>query len=192
MSDHLTTQQLIQKIESADRKYRRSSTILLIIIDVAIAATLILQYQALEQFKTQSAERGAGLKALSEEQKAESEKTNRYLQCIARYFADPNRSETIIADIESCSIDKTSGAVVPGTSPLASTNPGSDSENLTPGPATTGPSNSNTGNPGNGQNNGGSSGGNGGSTPPPRNPIQRFLTDPLLDFVNNVRGNIGL
>ena len=195
MSNHLTTQQLIAKIETADKRYRRSSTVLLIIIGFAIAATLVLQYQALEQFRAQSAERAAGLKALSEAQKAESEKSNRYLQCIARYFADPNRRETIITDIESCNIDLATGAFIPGTDndPLATS--GSDTVNLSPGPAATGPNNSNTGDPGAGQNNGGTSG-SGGDTPPPRNFIQRNITDPLVngtvDLINGARGIIGL
>lgn len=136
MSDHLTTQQLIAKIETADRRYRRSSTVLLIIIGVAIAATLILQYQALEQFQAQSAERAAGLKALQEEQKKEAEKSNRYLQCIARYFADPNRRETVIQDIESCNIDPTTGYLIPGVDDTKSNSvrPG-DPTNLVPGPS---------------------------------------------------------
>lgn len=140
MSDHLTTQQLIAKIETADRRYRKSSTVLLIIIGFAIAATLVLQYQALEQFKQQSAERGAGLKALQEENQRESEKTNRYLQCIARYFANPDRAQTTIRSIDDCTIDGKTGAIVPGTdqTPLASS--GSDSTNLSPGPSG-GPSN---------------------------------------------------
>lgn len=186
MSSHVSTQELINRIEKNDRRYRRASTLLLIIIGFAIAATLILQYQALEAFKSQSAERAAGLKSLSEDQKAESEKTNRYLQCIARYFADPNRQDTIIADIESCSIDKTSG-VVPGTdqTPLASGNPGNSSPSLTPGPAATGP-NSTPVNP----------------TPdpdtetdpnpaPPRGVIPRLL-DGVTGLVNDARGILGL
>jgi hypothetical protein len=141
MSDHLTTQELISKIETADRRYRRSSTVLLIIIGVAIAATLVLQYQALEQFQAQSAERAAGLKALQEEQKKESEKSNRYLQCIARYFADPNRRDTVIQDIDSCNIDPTTGLLIPGADDTKSNSvrPG-DPTLLAPGPSG-GPSN---------------------------------------------------
>lgn len=139
MSDHLITQELIQKIESADRKYRRSTTVLLILIGVAIAVMLFLQFQALEQFKAQSKDRGDAIKALQEENKQESEKTNRCLQCIARYFANPNRSQTVIQSIDDCNIDATTGAVVPGIdqTPLASS--GSNSGNLSPGPSSGGP-----------------------------------------------------
>lgn len=184
MSDHLTTQQLIAKIESADRKYRRSSTVLLIIIGVAIAATLILQYQALEQFKTQSAERGAGLKALQEENQRESERTNRYLQCIARYFANPDRAQTTIRSIDDCTIDGKTGAVVPGTdqTPLASA--GSDSGNLSPGPSG-GPS-TNPVNP-----NPDPDTETDPNTPPPRGVIPRLL-DGATGLLNGARGILGL
>jgi len=140
MSDHLTTQQLIAKIENADKRYRRSSTVLLIIIGIAIALMLFLQFQALEQFKAQSADRGAAIKALQQENKKEAEKTNRYLQCIARYFADPNRRDTVIQDIDSCNIDPTTGFLIPGVddSKSNSVRPG-DPTLLAPGPATTGP-----------------------------------------------------
>lgn len=182
MSDHLTTQQLIAKIENADRRYRRSSTVLLIIIGFAIAATLVLQYQALEQFKQQSAERGAGLKSLQEENQRESEKTNRYLQCIARYFANPDRAQTTIRSIDDCTIDGKTGAIVPGTdqSPIASS--GSDSVNLSPGPSG-GPSTSNP--PENPDT----------STPtnpaPPRGVIPLIL-DGVTGLVDDARGILGL
>lgn len=175
MSDHLTTQQLIEKIETADRRYRKSSTLLLIIIGLAIALMLFLQFQALEQFKAQSADRGAAIKALQQENKEESEKTNRYLQCIARYFANPNRSQTVIQSIDDCNIDPSTGAVVPGIDPSPLASSGSDSVNLSPGPSG-GPSTSNppenpdTSTP--------------IDTPPPRGVIPRlrdFLTGTLDD-----------
>jgi len=178
MSDHLTTQELIQKIESADRKYRRSTTVLLILIGVAIAVMLFLQFQALEQFKAQSKDRGDAIKALQEENKAESERTNRYLQCIARYFANPDRANTVINSIEDCNIDPTTGAMIPGTdTPIISSDPG-ESSSLTPGPAATGPN----------------------TTPSNPNPDPDTETDPnpapprgviplLRDIVNGVRDN---
>lgn len=184
MSDHVSTQQLIQKIESADRKYRRSTTVLLIIIGIAIALMLFLQYQALEQFKGQSADRGAALKQLQEENKTESERTNRYLQCIARYFADPNRRETVIENIDSCNIDPTTGAFVPGIDPTPIASSGSEATpgNLSPGPSG-GPSTSNppenpdTSSP--------------IDTPPPRGVIPRLL-DGVTGLVDNARGILGL
>lgn len=185
MSDHLTTQQLIQKIETADRRYRKSSTLLLIIIGLAIALMLFLQFQALEQFKAQSADRGAAIKALQEENKSESEKTNRYLQCIARYFANPDRVNTVIQSIDDCNIDSSTGAFVPGIdqTPLAAS--GSDSGNLSPGPSSGGPSTT----PGN-------------TTPdpdtetdpnpaPPRGVIPRIL-DGVDSVIDSARGILGL
>lgn len=190
MSDHLTTQELIAKIENADKRYRRSTTVLLILIGIAIAVMLFLQFQALEQFKGQSKDRGDAIKALQEENKQESERTNRYLQCIARYFADPNRRETVIENIESCNIDPTTGAFVPGIdqSPIAS----SDSE-ATPGNLSPGPSGGPSTTPGN-------------TTPdpdtetdpnpaPPRGVIPRVLdsvTGGLNGLVDGARGILGL
>lgn len=186
MSDHLTTQQLIEKIESADRKYRRSTTVLLILIGVAIAVMLFLQFQALEQFKAQSKDRGDAIKELQEENKQESEKTNRYLQCIARYFADPNRRETVIQNIEVCNIDPTTGALVPGLdqSPIASSDQEATPGNLSPGPS------------------GGPSTTPGIINPdpdtetdpnpaPPRGVIPRLL-DGVSGLVDNARGILGL
>jgi hypothetical protein len=137
MSNHLTTQQLIQKIETADRRYRKSSTVLLIIIGLAIALMLFLQSQALEAFKTQSADRGAAIKLLQEENKREAETTNRYLQCIASYFANPDRANTVIQSIDDCNIDPSTGAFVPGIdqSPLASSSSEGTPGNLSPGPS---------------------------------------------------------
>ncbi len=180
MSDHLSTQQLINRIESADRKYRRSTTVLLIVIGVAIALSIFLQYQALEQFKNQSAERSADSKVLQESIKRETEKTNQVLRCIAAYFANPNRADTVIQNIDQCNIDPSTGAVIFDTE--QNTPAGSGPLSLSPGPSG-GPSTSNPPeNPDTSKRQ---------NDDPPRGIIPRTL-DSIFDLVNDARGIIGL
>lgn len=190
MSDHLSTQELIRNIERSDRRFRLATQIFLVLIGLALCLVLYLQFQALEQFKQQSADRSAEIKQLQEENKAESEKSNRYLRCIATYFANPDRGNTVIQSIEDCNIDPTTGAFVPGVEqPIASNPTGSSS--LTPGSANPEPSNNNT-NPGGGQGQGNPGGNNGSENTPERNFVQRNITDPLLKFVDDSRAIIGL
>lgn len=188
MSDHLSTQELISDIERNDRRFRMSVTVLLVIIGLAIGVMLFLQYQALERFKSQAARNEAENSALQKTIKEETQKTNRYLQCIAQYFANPDRADTTIKSIDDCTIDKTTGALVPGldSTPLASNGSGSDSDFLAPGPAPPGqatnppvrrdpiPENPNPTNP-----------------PPPRGVIP-FLMDGLSGLIDRARGILGL
>lgn len=200
MSDHVSTQELINKIESADRKYRRSTTVLLVVIGIAIALSIFLQYQALEQFRQQSAQRSSDNKVLQEAIKRETEKTNQVLRCIAAYFANPDRSNTVIQNIDQCNIDPSTGAIIFDTEQNIPA--GSGPASLTPGPAGTGPNTNTSNNP---SNSSGSAGGGSGNDPDPdpdpettpeRNFIQRNVTDPIVngavDIVNGARGIIGL
>lgn len=132
MSDHQTTQELIQNIETMDRRYRRASTMLLVFMGLAIAVTLALQYRAIEEFRNQSAERAEAIKQLQEDNKAESEKTNRYLQCIAEYFAANSESAATLKSLDDCTIDAATGAAVPGVSSESVSGTSSSGQSATP------------------------------------------------------------
>ncbi len=113
MSGDETSAEVIRKIQSRDSKYRAFFVFLMLGVLVALFAVIFLQAQALQEFRNQSAARGAGLKTLSEQNLDAAGRTNSYLQCLARYFAETDRAELQLTDLDACSYER-GGNAVPG------------------------------------------------------------------------------
>lgn len=172
MEPKKSPEELLEIIRREDKRFRTSLAIFMSAIGGVLILVLALQYQALTGFQSQSDERAAGIKSLQEQVKSESQKSNRYLRCIALFFAQTDRANATIKDIDSCDINLETGE------PIVSPEDTKQVEDNDPVVNPT-PDNPN----GNEQ------------TPPPatdRNVIQKNLTDPLFKGLNDIRGAIGL
>lgn len=113
MSGEETSAEVIHKIQARDTKYRVFFVILMIVVIVSLFGVIFLQAQALSEFRGQSAERAASLKALQQQNLEASGRTNSYLQCLARFFAEQDRTNLTLTDLDKCSYER-GGNAVPG------------------------------------------------------------------------------
>lgn len=113
MSAEETSTQVIRKIQAKDSKYRLFFVVLMILVLVAMGGVILLQAAALQEFRGQSAERAASLKKLQRDNLDASGRTNAYLQCLARFFAESDRADLTLTDLDKCSYER-AGSVVPG------------------------------------------------------------------------------
>lgn len=158
MSDHLSTQELINRIESKDRRFRTAQAIFLILLLSLLIGVVFVQFRTLDTVRQQL----VASKAQADENSKQSDKQRevivRRLDCMVAFFSQPDRTTIRIADIEKCSLEKDDPAQffapVNGTSSTTTTNgDGSNTTttttNDTPGnpgatPSTTPPQSTNT------------------------------------------------
>ena len=105
--------EIIRKIDRRDSKYRLAFVLLMFFVLAVLSAVAILQFQALQEFKQQSSERAAAIEKRQQEDLALAGRTNAYIQCIARFFAERNRTNLTLTDLDNCSYER-SGTPVPG------------------------------------------------------------------------------
>lgn len=111
---------LLHKIERNDRHFRMAQSIFMTLIGLILVGLIAAQFVVINNFQSQSAERAKSLKALqqsnnelAESNKHLSEQSNRYIQCIAQFFASEDRQNRVLEDLDSC-IYTDSGETVPG------------------------------------------------------------------------------
>lgn len=133
--DKQTHYDLLHKIEKNDRRFRTAQTIFMSIIGMILVGLVAAQFLVISNFQAQSAERAKGLKQLQEDNKTLSEankhlneQTNRYVQCIARFFATTDRQTRVLTDLDKCSYEQ-NGQSLPGLDITPSSS-------LTPAPTT--------------------------------------------------------
>ncbi len=105
--------ELIRSVENRNRKYRVAFVVLMGLVLASLVFVVTLQYQALQKIEGQSAERARALKSLQEKTLETSGRTNSYIQCIARFFAEPNRADVTLTDLDKCNLER-NGTAVPG------------------------------------------------------------------------------
>lgn len=113
MSGEETSAQVIRKIQAKDSKYRLFFVVLMILVVVGLGGVIFLQAQALQEFKHQSASRAAALKSLASQNLDAAGRTNSYIQCLGRFFAEADRVDLQLKDLDQCSYER-GGNAVPG------------------------------------------------------------------------------
>lgn len=111
---------LLHRIEKNDRRFRMAQTIFMSLIGFILVGLIAAQFMVIRSFQDQSAERANGLKQLQQDNKQLAqdnkhltEQTNRYIQCIAQFFATTDRQDRILTDLDDC-IYEDGGTTVPG------------------------------------------------------------------------------
>lgn len=126
---HASTQRLIANIEKKDRRFRVAQAIFMALVALAMIVLLLLNYVQLIQKNHLLGQQGALLqqqKDSTEELKRNTndrlDKVDNHIDCIAKFFAQSNRAELSIADLQSCSITTTS-TLTPGYTPVDKSDP---------------------------------------------------------------------
>lgn len=96
-----------------DKRFRIFQALFMGIIGIALIVLVAAQFIVINQFQDQSAQRAAGLKQLAETAQNNTELSNQYLQCIARFFATTDRSGQVLTDLDQCAYER-NGVPIPG------------------------------------------------------------------------------
>lgn len=180
-----TSLELLQTIQHRDRRFRLAQTVFMSIVALVLCGVLVALYTQNQSLRDQANDRSEKTRQLLaaqertiSEQKKEIETTNRYIQCIAQFFATTDRATRFLTDLDACSIQQ-NGQQVGGV-------------NLTPtqqqqAPAITNNTTNNTtnNNPGNSSGSGGNGGGDGNDGNNQRDPV-RVLGIPVCVPLTNV------
>lgn len=107
--------EIVDQIEGKDRKFRAAQAIFLALIFVILVIVVAVQFKTLSGVQEQLAQQ----KILLEEQKSNTDQIqattaelSKQLDCIAKYFAQRDRAETTISNLEQCTIIRPDGSVV--------------------------------------------------------------------------------
>jgi hypothetical protein len=104
MSDHASTQELINKIESKDRRFRTAQAAFMLLLLAALVGIVFVQFRTLESVHQQL----VVSRTVAAETKSQSNAQNAIiihrLDCMTAFFSVPNRTNLTISDVEKCSI----------------------------------------------------------------------------------------
>lgn len=133
-----TTQQMILEIERKDRRFRIAQTVFMLLVMAAMVGALIFLIQLLDRMEEQLDKQKQTIQSLEQN----SKKQTQHLQCVAEFFtkSGEEREDSRIKTIDDCVLVDNkkrlqSNNETGGQDPTADSN-----ENLTSGPAQTGPS----------------------------------------------------
>lgn len=100
---------LIRTIERKDRRFRVAQALFLAIIALAVAGVLLAQFHTISEFRHSSEQQSDTILQLQREAKESDKRAADHLACIARFFANPDRQDTVITDIDKCFIEQRAG-----------------------------------------------------------------------------------
>lgn len=106
MSDHLSTQQLIQQIEKKDRRFRTAQSIFMALLMITLIFLVSLVFRTLDSVKQQLEGQKNIVAQFKEEEEAQLQKITRRLDCMVVFFSTPDRQNLTIEDIERCSLNR--------------------------------------------------------------------------------------
>lgn len=137
----LTTDELLHLIETNDRRFRVAQAVFMFVISGILVTLLFSNYQTIVAFQKQSEERRNAIEKIQQATKDSVDETERYIYCIAQFFASKDRANLIITDLDNCKITDTSSASTLTPAQLsgepAPTSPYKSAPEATPWPATT-------------------------------------------------------
>lgn len=106
MSDHLSTQELIQRVEIQNRKFKIAQTVFMTLLLVSLCAVITLQFQTLNNVEKQLAEQTIITEQNDKTTNEQTDKIIRRLDCMVAFFSQTDRVNLTIADIEKCSLNR--------------------------------------------------------------------------------------
>lgn len=108
-----TSLELLQTIQHRDRRFRLAQTIFMSIVALVLCGVLIALYAQNQSLSAQANDRAKNVQKLLDAQertiaaqKEEIETTNRYIQCIAQFFATTDRANRFLTDLDACNIQQ--------------------------------------------------------------------------------------
>lgn len=145
MSDHLSTQELINRIESKDRKFRTAQAIFTLLLFVALVGVIFLQFRTLNNVREQLNTSKATAAETAKQSDLQREKIIRRLDCMVAFFSQKDRTNLSISNIDKCSLDRngnlndffivpggTINAPANGTTPTTSSQPSQQQSTTAP------------------------------------------------------------
>lgn len=112
-ADDQAIRALIANVEAKDKRFRIFQGLFMGIVSILLIVLVGAQFFVIKQFQDQSAQRAAGIKKIAQTAQHNTELSNQYLQCIARFFATTDRQSRILTDLDNCVYEQ-NGAVIPG------------------------------------------------------------------------------
>ena len=106
MSDHLSTQELINRIESKDRKFRLAQSVFMILLLATLTGVIFVQFRTLNAVKEQLIVQKATSEERSSQNRELQDKIIRRLDCMVQFFSQPDRSNLTIENINQCSLNR--------------------------------------------------------------------------------------
>lgn len=102
MPEQQTSQDLIHTIEARDRRYRIAWVISALAIIIALIVVVIMQYRNLEKQED-------GIEKIKADNADQYKKISDQIDCIADFFAERDRDNKLIDDLEKCNISQYRG-----------------------------------------------------------------------------------
>lgn len=106
MSDHGSTQELIQKIEKKDRRFRFFQSSFVLLLMIGLTTVIYIQFQLLDTVKMQLRQDASTAKETREARDKQLGRVERRLNCIVLYFTQQNRTTITIEDIDKCTLSR--------------------------------------------------------------------------------------
>lgn len=102
----MTTDQLIEQIETKDRRFRLAQTVFMVSTFIALAIVIFIQNQTLHGVQDQLTQ----AKEVAAEQSKQSDKSDekiiRRLDCMTVFFSQRNRTNLTIDNIDRCTLNR--------------------------------------------------------------------------------------
>lgn len=134
MSDHASTQDLIHRIESKDRKFRTAQSLFMIMLLAVLSGIIFVQFRTLDTVRQQLVASKATATETSKQSKAQRDTIIRRLDCVVAFFAQPDRTNLVISDIDKCSLnpsDNPTKFFAPANNTTSTTNTNGDGSKTT-------------------------------------------------------------
>lgn len=113
----LSIQQLVEKMERNDRRFRIAQSLFMFLIGAALVMLFVLQLN-------QNAQRAKLITDLERHNDSQLQLQTKYIQCIFKFFANQDRQNKTVADPNTCAIQD-NGEPIPGVDITPSKSPSS-------------------------------------------------------------------
>jgi hypothetical protein len=127
MSDHASTQELINSIEKKDKSFRLAQSIFLTLLLVLLVGIVFVQFRTLDTVRQQLVASKATATETTNQSNQQRDTIIRRLDCVVAFLNQPNRTALVISDIDKCSLNTADSptkffAPADGTSTSTNTN----------------------------------------------------------------------
>jgi hypothetical protein len=104
MSDHYSTQELINQIESKDRKFRTTQAFFMLMLLATLIAVIFVQFRTLDTVRQQLTSSKATAVEATKQGDEQRKTIIRRLDCMTAFFSQTDRQNLTIKDVDKCSI----------------------------------------------------------------------------------------
>ena len=109
MSDHLSTQELISRIETKDRRFRFAQSVFLTLLLTLLIGVIYVQFSTLNAVREQLVISKATALETSRQSDEQRDLILRRLECVVAFLNVKDRTGLTLSDIENCSETESDG-----------------------------------------------------------------------------------